>query len=71
MNEYINSEQVSMKILFLIFFQLKKMRESIEDCSSALALDEKYMKALLRRAKSYLELEMFDEAVRDYEAALR
>ena len=53
------------------FFQLKKMRESIEDCSSALALDEKYMKALLRRAKSYLELEMFDEAVRDYEAALR
>ena len=50
---------------------MKKLKESIEDCSAALALDEKYMKALLRRAKSYMDLEMFDEAVRDYEAAQR
>lgn len=50
---------------------MKKLKESIEDCSAALALDEKYMKALLRRAKSYMDLEMFEEAVRDYEAAQR
>jgi DnaJ family protein C protein 7 len=50
---------------------LKKLRESVDDCSAALNLDEKYMKALLRTAKSYMEMEMFDEAVRDYEAAQR
>ncbi len=56
---------------WLFKFQLKKLRESVDDCSAALNLDEKYMKALLRRAKSYMEMEMFDEAVRDYEAAQR
>ena len=47
------------------------MKESVEDCDAALNLDEKYMKALLRRAKSYMEMEMFEEAVRDYETASR
>jgi DnaJ family protein C protein 7 len=49
--------------------KLKKLKESIQDCTSALELDEKYFKAVLRRAKSYMDLEMFDEAVRDYELA--
>merc|ERR1711993_196453 len=31
--------------------------------------DDKYFKAILRRAKSYMDLEMYDEAVRDYELA--
>lgn len=39
------------------------------DCSSALELDENYLKALLRRAKCYMELSDFEEAVRDYEKA--
>jgi len=52
-------------------FQLKKLKESVEDCNAALNLDEKYMKALLRRAKSYMEMEMYEEAVRDYETASR
>jgi len=34
-------------------------------------LDEKYLKALLRRAKCYMELGDFDDAVRDYERALK
>jgi len=51
--------------------KLKKLKESIEDCNAALNLDEKYMKALLRRAKSYMEMEMYEEAVRDYETAMR
>merc|ERR1712072_1419899 len=41
----------------------------IQDCTSALELDEKYFKAVLRRAKSYMDLEMYEEAVRDYELA--
>lgn len=48
--------------------RLKKLKESIDDCTQALNLDEKYLKAQLRRAKSYMELEMYEEAVRDYEA---
>ena len=48
---------------------MKKLKESIQDCTSALELDEKYFKAILRRAKSYMDLEMYDEAVRDYESA--
>ena len=51
------------------FLQLKKLKESIQDCTSALELDEKYFKAVLRRAKSYMDLEMYEEAVRDYELA--
>jgi DnaJ family protein C protein 7 len=43
----------------------------VADCSSALDLDENYLKALLRRAKCYMELSDFDEAVRDYERALK
>jgi len=49
--------------------KLKKLRESIQDCTSALELDAKYIKAVLRRAKSYMDLEMYDDAVRDYELA--
>jgi DnaJ family protein C protein 7 len=41
----------------------------VADCSSALELDENYLKALLRRAKCYMELSDFEEAVRDYEKA--
>ena len=48
---------------------MKKLKESIQDCTSALELDEKYIKAVLRRAKSYMDLEMYEEAVRDYELA--
>lgn len=39
------------------------------DCSGALELDENYLKALLRRAKCYMDLGDFEEAVRDYEKA--
>lgn len=34
---------------------------------AALALDENYLKALLRRAKCYMDLGEYEDAVRDYE----
>ena len=43
------------------------MKESINECNEALKLDENYLKALLRRACSYMELEEYEEAVQDYE----
>jgi DnaJ family protein C protein 7 len=51
--------------------QLGKLKESVEDCTSALQLDEHYVKAVIRRANSYMELEQFEEAVRDFELAHR
>lgn len=47
--------------------KLKKWSLSVEDCTTAISLDESYIKAYLRRAKSYMELEKYEEAVRDYE----
>jgi len=49
----------------------KKMDECISDCDKALDLDPGYTKALLRRAKCYMESEQFEEAVRDYEKVLK
>jgi len=47
--------------------RLGKLKESIEDCDKAIELDSNYTKAILRRAKSYMETEQYEEAVRDYE----
>ena len=48
-----------------------KLKDSVSDCTSALELDETYLKAILRRAASNMELEEYEEAVRDYEKAHR
>uniref|UniRef100_A0A069DN47 DnaJ protein n=1 Tax=Clytia hemisphaerica TaxID=252671 RepID=A0A069DN47_9CNID len=48
-------------------FKLKKMEDSVKDCTSAIELDPSYLKAYLRRAKSYMDQELYEEAVRDYE----
>lgn len=51
--------------------QLGRLRESIVECTEALKLDENYLKALLRRGSSYLELHEYEEAVRDFERACK
>ncbi|QQP36187.1 DnaJlike proteinlike, partial [Caligus rogercresseyi] len=43
------------------------LEKSIEDCNSALELDSSYLKALMRRAKSYLDIGDYESAVKDYE----
>jgi len=47
--------------------KLKKHADAIADCDKALELDSGYTKALLRRAKSCMEMEQYEDAVRDYE----
>ncbi len=47
------------------------MNEAIDDCSTAIRLDENYTKAYLRRAKLYMDSEQYEEAVRDYETILK
>merc|ERR1712001_171368 len=39
----------------------------ISNCNDALKLDENYLKAYVRRGRSYMEMEKYDEAVRDFE----
>ena len=55
----------------IVAAKLNKLQESVDDCTKALELDENYTKALLRRAKSLMDLENYEEAVRDYEKAHR
>lgn len=53
----------------VVFFhlQLGKLKEALGDCDRAIELDETYIKAYLRRAKICMDLEQFEDAVRDYE----
>ncbi|XP_001602403.1 dnaJ homolog subfamily C member 7 isoform X1 [Nasonia vitripennis] len=51
--------------------KLKKLKESVSECNEALKLDDNYLKAILRRAACYMELQDYEEAVRDYERACK
>ncbi|KAL7303247.1 hypothetical protein TKK_0004447 [Trichogramma kaykai] len=51
--------------------KMQDYRDAIVQCTEALKLDDKYLKALLRRAFSYMILQEYEEAVRDYERALK
>jgi len=55
----------------LVNTKLGSLREAIADCSAALEINDKYLKALKKRAKLYAELENFEECVKDYETALK
>ena len=46
---------------------MKKWTQSVEDATLAINNDRKFVKAYLRRAKSFMELGKFEDAVRDYE----
>lgn len=54
-----------------VLARLTKLKDAIADCTAALNLDENYLKALLRRAKCYMDLAEYDEAVKDYEKACK
>nr|XP_054751701.1 dnaJ homolog subfamily C member 7-like [Lytechinus pictus] len=47
--------------------KLGRIDEAVEDCNKAIELDENYLKAFMRRAKCFMDLEKYEEAVRDYE----
>lgn len=50
-----------------VLSQQNKLKEAVENCSMAIKLDDTYMKALLRRAKCYMDLGEYESAVQDYE----
>lgn len=47
--------------------RLNKLDECIEDCTRAIDLDPNYIKAYLRRAKTYMDKEDYETAIHDYE----
>ncbi|KYN11879.1 PREDICTED: dnaJ homolog subfamily C member 7 isoform X1 [Trachymyrmex cornetzi] len=51
--------------------KLGKLNESVAECTKALKLNENYLKALLKRASIYMELEEYEEAVYDLEKACK
>jgi len=53
----------------VVFSKLHKDEESLADCDSALEIDERYVKALVKRVKCMIELEQFADAVRYAEEA--
>lgn len=69
-----NNKSVNAKLFFnraTVCSRQGRLNEAVADCSSALKFDENYRKALLQRAKCYMELSDFDNAVRDYEKAFK
>ena len=55
----------------IAYLKLKKVTEAIDDCSTAIKLDDTYIKAYLRRAKLYMDSEQYEEAIRDYETVCK
>ncbi|XP_053214089.1 dnaJ homolog subfamily C member 7-like [Panonychus citri] len=51
----------------LVWAKKGKLQEAIADCTNAIKNDEHYIKAYLKRAKLYLDSEMYEEAVREYD----
>jgi len=49
--------------------QLNDNEGALQDCDAALEADEKYIKALIKRARLQIDLEMYEEAVKACEAA--
>lgn len=47
--------------------KLNKLDDCISDCTKAIELDDSYIKAYARRAKSYMDKEDYEAAVMDYE----
>ncbi|CRL00944.1 CLUMA_CG014223, isoform A [Clunio marinus] len=68
------NKEINSKLYYnraLVNTKLGNLRDAINDCSAALKINEKYVKALLKRARCQYDMENFEESVKDYEAALK
>ncbi|CAG9789828.1 unnamed protein product [Diatraea saccharalis] len=50
--------------------KMEKYKHAIKDCTKAIELDDKYLKAYIRRAQSYEATEKLDESLADYKKIL-
>ena len=49
----------------------EKWKDVVQDCTEAVKLDERYVRAYLRRAQAYEKLEEPGKAAKDYEEAFK
>jgi len=67
------ANQINMAKLYynrcLVKSKLNDNEGALQDCDAALEADEKYIKALIKRARLQIDLEMYEEAVKACEAA--
>lgn len=49
------------------FMAIQKYRDAVKECTSALRIANRYMKAILRRARCYARMQMYQEASGDYQ----
>lgn len=52
-------------------FKLERFKETVEDCTEVLKLNETHVKALARRAQSHYRLKEFEDCIIDSEEAQR
>uniref|UniRef100_A0A0C9RIK8 DNAJC7_3 protein n=1 Tax=Fopius arisanus TaxID=64838 RepID=A0A0C9RIK8_9HYME len=52
-------------------YKLGNLQKSIDECSNALVIDPKYVKALMRRGRCYMDLKDWEEAVKDLTRACK
>lgn len=50
--------------------KINRTESAIDDCTKAIELNDKYVRAYLRRAKLYEDTEKLDESLKDYETIL-
>lgn len=65
----INNRKTNAKLRYnraLVGSKLGKRKEAIEDCTIAIDLDDKYLKAYMKRAQLYKDEEEYEESLRDY-----
>jgi tetratricopeptide (TPR) repeat protein len=48
------------------FMALRKFPEALEECSGALRIHARYMKAMLRRSRCYVRIHRYQEAISEY-----
>lgn len=53
------------------YVKLGKLSEAIDDCTKSIQLDKTYLKPYLRRGSAYMEIESFDQAVKDFEQLVK
>ena len=57
--------------IILIFFVLCSLYAAESDCTTAIKLNEKYIKAYHRRASARMELKRYNDALKDIEVVLK
>ncbi|KAG5676507.1 hypothetical protein PVAND_006338 [Polypedilum vanderplanki] len=68
------NKEINSKLFYnraLVNTKLGNLNDAVRDCTEAFKLNDKYVKAIVKRARCYYELENFEEAVKDYETALK